>query len=168
MGNGVGKEQPTDSPPKTTTRPGPIRSDSRKVPGQDERRRRTTEIRMRLQSIHPNPGPRDKTEEGRKRRMERKRAARIRKRESRRLQRNEEMAGRKKENLVVVTWNVQGMSLRGMWKRKAKTVARMAHEQLWDAVMLTEISAEGVGVVWLGQDEELVALVHSEKAAVLL
>ena len=68
----------------------------------------------------------------------------------------------------MVTWNVQGMSLRGRWKRKAKLVVNMAKEQEWDAVMLTEISAEGNGVVWLGQDEELAALIHSEKAAILL
>ena len=91
MGDGVGGAQPTSSPPKTTARLGPSRPDTTKeMPGQDERRRRETEIRMSLQSIHPNPGPRDKTEEGKRRRMERKKAARIRKREAKELQRREE------------------------------------------------------------------------------
>ena len=34
--------------------------------------------------------------------------------------------------------------------------------------MLSEVRADGVGVVWMGQDAELTAIVHSEKAAVLL
>ena len=62
MGSGVGVVQPPISPPKTNARLGPSRSDSQ-VPGKDERRRRTVEVRMRLQSIHPNPGLRDKSED---------------------------------------------------------------------------------------------------------
>ena len=31
-----------------------------------------------------------------------------------------------------------------------------------------EVRAEGEGIVWLGQGEEAVAVVHSEKAGVLL
>ena len=168
MGNGVGADQPAASPPKTIARLGPTRSVVRRVPGKDERRRRLTEVRMRLQSIHPNPGPRDKSDEGKRRRRERRKAARERKREVRSQQRRDEAAGRQKPELVVVTWNVQGMSLRGLWKRKAKLVAQMAKEQGWDAVLLTEIKADGVGVVWMGQDEELAAIIHAEKAAILL
>ena len=138
------------------------------MPGQDERRRRLAEIRMRLQSIHPNPGPRDKTEEGKRRRMERKKAARKRKREVRELQRREEAAGRSKEELVVVVWNVQGMSLRGLWRRKARSVAKVARDEKWDAVLLSEVRAEGEGVVWMGQDEELTAIVHGMRAAIML
>ena len=60
------------------------------------------------------------------------------------------------------------MSLRGLWKRKAKIVAKWAHERRWDAVLLNEVRADGEGVLWLGQDEELAVIIHSEKAAVLL
>ena len=70
------------------------------------------------------------------------------------------------QELKVATWNVQGISLRGVWKREAKSVAKFAEEKGWDAVLLSE--ADGVGVVWMGQDAELTAIVHSEKAAVLL
>ena len=168
LGIGVGTEQPTVSPPKTIARLGPTRSVSRGVPGQDEEKRRASEIRWRLQSIHPNPGPRDKSDEAKRLRREKRKDARIRKRERRSLQREEEASGRKKEEMVVVTWNVQWMSLRGMWKRKAKSVAKMAHERKWDVVLLSEVRADGEGVMWMGQDEELVTVVHSEKAAVLL
>ena len=137
----------------------------------DERRRKKTEIRMRLQTIHPNPGPRNRqgrSDEDRRKRREKRKERRKRNSDRKKERKRQERSGKVKEELRVVTWNVQGMSLRGMWKRKAKTVARMAMEQEWDAVMLTEIRADDEGVVWLGQDEELAALVHSEKAAILL
>ena len=168
MGSGVGADQPVVSPPKTTARLGPSRSVSRQVPGQDEERRRTTEVRMRLQSIHPNPGPRDKSDEGKRRRRERRKAARGRKSEDRAQLKRDEAAGRRKEELVVVTWNVLGMSLRGLWKMKVKSVAKFAGDAGWDAVLLSELRADGEGVVWMGQDAGLVAIVHGEKAGILL
>ena len=167
MGSGVGQGRPTCSPPKTIFRLGPIRSAERRS-GQDEDRRRKAEVKMRLRTIHPNPGPREKTEEAKARRRERRKERRKEKRRRREEQRREEQAGRKKEELVVVTWNVQRMSLDGMWKRKAKSVAKFAQEQGWDAVLLSEVKASGKGVVWLGQDEGLVGIIHAEKAAVLL
>ena len=126
---------------------------------------------MRLQSIHPNPGPRNgqgRSNEAKRVRREKRKLRRKENSRRKRERKEQEKAGRGKEELRVVTWNVQGMSLRGLWKRKAKLVAKMAHEQEWDAVLLTEISAEGDGVVWLGQDEELVAIIHSQRAAILL
>ena len=77
----------------------------------------------------------------------------------------EEREGRQ---LVVVAWNVQGMSLRGLWKRKAKSVAKFAGDAGWDAVLLSEVRADGEGVVWMGQDAGLVAIVHGEKAGIML
>ena len=68
-----------------------------------------------------------------------------------------EEEGRKKEELVVVTWNVQRMSLENWWKRKARRVAKFAREQKWDVVLLSEVKASDCGLVWLGQDEELVS-----------
>ena len=167
MGSGVGTDQPAASPPKTNARLGPSRPVSGGVPGQNERRR-TTEVRMRLQSIHSNPGPRDKSEEGKARRKERRKAARERKRQARAQQRRDEAAGRQKEELVVVTWNVQGMSLRGLWKRKAKCVAKFAGDAGWDAVLLSEVRADKEGVVWMGQDAGLTAIVHGERAGIML
>ena len=47
-------------------------------------------------------------------------------------------------------------------------MAKFVEERGWDAVLLSEVREDGVGVVWMGQDAELTAVVHSEKAAVLL
>ena len=85
VGHGVGSGlattvagKPTDPPPKSIFRRGPTRSDVR-VSSLDERRRRGAEVRMRLQSIHPNPGPRNRqrrTEEAKKVRREKRKARR--------------------------------------------------------------------------------------------
>ena len=61
-----------------------------------------------------------------------------------------------------------GDVVRGRWKRKAKSVAQCAADEKWDAVLLSEVRADGEGVVWMGQDEELTAIVHGEKAAIML
>ena len=134
----------------------------------DEERRRRTEVRMRLQSIHPNPGPRDKTQEGRNQRRQRRYEKRKEKRGRRQEERRQEEEGRRKDELRVVAWNVQGMSLEGWWKRRTRRVARKAVEEKWDAVLLSEVRAERSGVLWLGQGEEQVVVVHGEKAAILL
>ena len=63
---------------------------------------------------------------------------------------------------------MQGMSLRALWKRKAKCVAKFAGDAGWDAVLLSEVRADGEVVVWLGQDAGLVAIVQSEKAGIML
>ena len=49
-----------------------------------------------------------------------------------------------------------------------REVAEYARRKCWDVVLLSEVRSEEKGVVWLGQDEETVAVVHSERAAVLL
>ena len=174
IGNGVGLGQsatadgkPANPPPKTSLRLGPTRSAVGKS-CVDECRRRKTEVRMRLRTIHPNPGPRGRSDQEKLRRREKRKLRRKANSERKKERRRQERLGKVKEELKVVTWNVQGMSLRGLWKRKAKTVARMAKEQEWDVVMLTEITAEGEGVVWLGRDEELAAIVHTDRAAILL
>ena len=38
----------------------------------------------------------------------------------------------------------------------------------WDAVLLSEVRADDVGVVWISQDAELTAIVHSRKTTILL
>ena len=67
VGNGVGLGptttvigKPTSSPPESICRRGPTRSVTVEVFCADERRRRKSEVRMRLRTIHPNPGPRNR------------------------------------------------------------------------------------------------------------
>ena len=78
------------------------------------------------------------------------------------------MSSQIKDELVIVTWNVQRMSLGERRKRKARAVAEYAKKSGWDVVLLSEVRAEGEGVVWMGEEEERVVIVHSEKAGVLL
>ena len=125
-------------------------------------------LAWKLRSIHPNPGPRDrnKSEEGKAARRERRRRRRQEKREVRQAARQAEV--REMTEIVVVAWNVQRMSLVSREKRKARAVAEYARRCGWDVVLLSEVWAEGEGVVWMGEEGERGAIVYGEKAAVLL
>ena len=120
-------------------------------------------LEWKLRTVHPNPGPRDKTEEGKRRRRERKRLRRQERREERAQARTKEV-----REIVVVAWNVQRMSLVSRVKQKARSVAEYARKCGWDVVLLSEVWAEGEGVVWMGEEEERVAIGHGERAGVLL
>ena len=92
-------------------------------------------ISIKLLTIHPNPGPRDKTEEGKAGRRERRKKKRMEK--------------KKKEEKTdwydVITWNVQQMPLGTFNKRKARDVAQTATNNNWDAVLLSEVNAKQDG-----------------------
>ena len=124
-------------------------------------RARGVEVAFRLITIEDNPGPtRDKTVEGRSRKMARKQVKRTEKQ-------NKKTAA-KQNTLRIVTWNVQRMSVGTNNKRKLRMVAKYAEDNNWDVVLLSEVRADNDGVIWLGENENLTAVVHSEKAAVLL
>ena len=44
----------------------------------------------------------------------------------------------------------------------------MADERKWDAILLSEVRAERGGVEWLGENDNLTAVIHGEKSAILL
>ena len=131
-------------------------------------------IKARLAtSVHPNPGPgvrrgrRARTEEGRRARRER--------RYQRRRNGNgaSTREGIERENIrgggcEIVTWNVQGMSVRENNRNRMRRVVDKIVRERWEVVCLTELRAEGEGVVWLGEDECRVAVVHGKKSGVLL
>ena len=126
-------------------------------------RSRSGEIKIRLQTIHPNPGPggRDKTDEGRRAR----RGRRYKKREEKRRLKPK-LRG---DNYInIITWNVQRMSLGTANKRKLKMVANYVSQNKWEVVLLTEVRVERKGVIWLGEGKDITAVIHSEKAGVLL
>jgi exonuclease III len=139
------------------------------------RRRWEAEIKDKLRTIHPNPGPRDKTAEGKERTSLRRRQTREEKREGRRERREAKRANRLntsqqniQEFFTIATWNVQRMSLGTMNKRKAKSVAQYAIKNNWDAILLSEVKAQQGGIFWFGLDENLTAVVYSNRAAILL
>ena len=124
-------------------------------------RSRKAEVESKLRTIHPNPGPgRDKTEEGKQRRRER----RYKKREERRVQRI-----KVKDKIIrIATWNVQGMSMGTMNKRKLRDVVKYAEKNKWEVTLLSEVKAKERGTVWLGEGENLAAVTYTNKAAILL
>ena len=165
MGSGVGWNLPHHSAPKklTTCRQQPTSGIFR-----FSRRARAAIVALRLVTIHPNPGPtsRDKTEEGKRKRRERRYGRRKEKAETKKEQARR--ANEEVKELTVVTWNVQRMSLGSRRKVKARKVAEYARRSGWDVVLLSEVRGEGSGVVWMGEEEERVVFVHSERAAVML
>ena len=166
----MGWAQPSHPPPKSNFRLKPVRAPSRRGGRVREERRRDAEVRWRLVTVHPNPGPHGRSQEEKRRRRERRYRKRRERREVRARQREEEavVGGVSKEELVVVAWNVQRMSVGNLSRRKMKMVATMAESSGWDVVLLSEVWADGRGIVWLGQAENLVAVLHSERAGVLL
>ena len=94
---------------------------------QQGERARANELDWRLLTIEKNPGPRDRTDEGKRRRIERKKEKRKLKKEKKRVE--------KYNNLRIVTWNVQRMSVGTNNKRKLRSVASYAERNKWDVVL---------------------------------
>ena len=129
-----------------------------------------------VNSVHPNPGP---GRRGRRSVVETGRRERNARRYERRRARRLEIAGERRRRVVnsrggrglgdeIVTWNVQGMSVRGNNRDKMRRVTDRIIREGWEIVCLTEISAERDGVVWMGEDEFRVVFVHGMKSGVLL
>ena len=69
---------------------------------------------------------------------------------------------------MVVTWNVQGLSLRvNIGARLLRMLERMRLNE-WEIVCLTEMRAMSSGVLWLGEGDDSVSIVHSQRAAVVM
>ena len=81
----------------------------------------------------------------------------------RRRQKEEEDERRK-----IVTWNVRSLSMREHNRDRLRRILDEIGRQEWEIVLMTEIRADEKGVVWLGGDEERVAVIHSERAAIVL
>ena len=120
-------------------------------------------VKLRLMTVHPNPGPRDKTEEGKKRRRER----RYERRRDKRKEAAENLI-KKRGYINIVTWNMQRMSVGTRNNRKLKSVAKYVEKNNFDVVLLSEISAKDRGVIWLGENSNLTAVIYSEKAAIMI
>ena len=139
-------------------------------------RHRTTNVRNSLVGVELNPGPagdgtrrgrrgvgyirgRDRVQRKHERRRERRRARNERQRmEDTRLEREQ----------MIVTWNVQKVSLREENRRRLRRVCEKVEKEGWEIVLLTEVTAAGDGVVWLGEGGNRIAVIHSAKAGILL
>ena len=44
----------------------------------------------------------------------------------------------------------------------------MDKAEAWEVIWVTQLFGEGEGVIWMGENEQRIALVHGRKAGVLL
>ena len=72
------------------------------------------------------------------------------------------------ERRKIVTWNVRNLSMREHNRDRLRRILDEIGRQGWEIVLMKEIRADEKGVVWLGGDEERVAVIHSERAAIVL
>ena len=166
-------EQPTTAPLKTSCWQGPPRAviGQRRFFSVSARHRRCL-AKLQLVTIHPNPGPTRrgwrsgrKTEEKKKARMERRYEKR---KEKRRVRLTPEPKEETKEEMKIVTWNLQGISMRENNRTRLRRVCAWVVNEGWEIVLISEVRAEGDGVIWLGEDDNRVAIIHSRKSAILL
>ncbi|MEL7302028.1 MAG: endonuclease/exonuclease/phosphatase family protein, partial [Pseudomonadota bacterium] len=68
----------------------------------------------------------------------------------------------------IVTWNLQKVSLREENRRRLRRVCERIEREGWEIVLVQELSAVGKGVIWLGEGENRVAILHSVKAGIIL
>ena len=133
---------------------------------QRDRRHVGCAVALQLLTVEKNPGPvrrgwrRNKSEEKKERR-------RMRRAEGRRRKRKTQKPGSRKTT-EVVTWNVQGLSLRENNRRRLRRTLAYIERRKWDITLLTEIRAESRGILWFGEEESETAVIHSEKTAVVL
>ena len=133
---------------------------------QRDRRHVRCAVALQLLTVEKNPGPvrrewrRDKSEEKKERR-------RVRRAEGRRRKRKTQRPGSRKTT-EIVTWNVQGLSLRENNRRRLRRTIAYIERRKWDITLLTEIRAESRGMLWFGEEESETAVIHSEKTAVVL
>ena len=109
-----------------------------------------------LETIHPNPGPRRR---GKTERNERRRKKRLEKREKQSPTTTRER---------IMTWNLQGISLRENNRKRLKRTIGYIRKRKWEITVISEVRTEKPGVVWLGKDEETTAVIHSQKFGIIL
>ena len=110
---------------------------------------------------------------GVERRRERTRR-RHEKRKERRREKNERAEGNERNERSVrherriVTWNLQNVSMREENRRRLRRVCERIEREGWEIVLVQEISAVGNGIVWLGEGENRVVVIHSLRAGIIL
>ena len=143
--------------------------------GWESLRHRMVFVANDLVGIELNPGP-GSTRRGRRGRGDvargERNGRRYERRRGRRVERNarqRQVNGRPEKNVkLIVTWNGNRVSMREENRIRLRDICDRIEKEGWEIVLLTEVLAQGNGVVWLGEGDNRVAVVHSEKAAVVL
>ena len=81
---------------------------------------------------------------------------------------NEPVQTERERETTIATWNLQGVSIRERNRARLKRAIQWTKGKKWEIVLLSEIRADREGVIWLGEETEQSALIHSEKAGILL
>ena len=92
----------------------------------------------------------------------------MRRREWRRARRMRERAREETIGRVIVTWNLQRVSMREANRVRLRRVCERVIKEKWEIVLVSELLAESNGVVWLGENENECVIIHSKKAGVIL
>ena len=53
-------------------------------------------------------------------------------------------------------------------RRGLKRTIGFIRKREWEITLISEVRAEGPGVIWLGKDEETTAVIHSQKCGIIL
>ena len=120
-----------------------------------------------------NVPPKKKVRRGKIRRpteehMEARRERRKEKRKEKRKIKNEPVQTERERETTIATWNLQGVSIRERNRARLKRAIQWTKGKEWEIVLLSEIRPDREGVIWLGEETEQSALIHSEKAGILL
>ena len=133
-------------------------------------------VRDSLVGVEENPGPagvgarRGRRGVGMQRRRDRNQRRYDRRKERRRAGNGRQQMGNRRleKEHKIVTWNVQKLSLREENRRRLRRVCEKVEKEGWEIVLLTELTAAGDGVVWLGEGGSRIAVIHSARAGILL
>ena len=68
----------------------------------------------------------------------------------------------------ILTWNLQKMSMQVNNRRKLRRFAFYCLRKRHNIVLISEITAETPGAIWLGEGRNSAAVIHSTKCAILL
>ena len=68
----------------------------------------------------------------------------------------------------IITWNLQGISMRAGNRERLRRTCKKIAEEGWEVVLASEIRSESSGTVWLGEDDNQMAVVHSKRTGVIL
>ena len=121
-------------------------------------------VKRQLETINPNPGP---TRRGKTERTSERKAERNERRKEKRQEKREKPSPTV-TNKRIATWNLQGISLRENNRSRLKRTIGYIRKQKWEITLISEVRADGPGVIWLGKDDETTAVIHSQKTGIIL
>ena len=75
---------------------------------------------------------------------------------------------RDEEVVTVVTWNLQGVSLRANRMERMRRACQCIQRRGWEVTLLTEVRSEAFRTMWLGDETSRMAVVHSKTTGIAI